>query len=60
MTNTCTRSWDYVSFNERSSNRFVSERVKQQMRYNLVRKPGAGKPHARFDERDVKTDQRRS
>src|ERR1700722_20224380 len=26
------------------------------MSYNLVRKPGAGKPHARFDERDVETE----
>ena len=24
--------------------------------YSLVRKPGAGKPHARFDERDVETE----
>jgi len=34
----------------------VGERVKQNMKYSLVRKPGAGKPHAGFDERDVKTE----
>ena len=34
----------------------MGERVKQKMSYNLVRKPGAGKPHARFDERDVETE----
>jgi hypothetical protein len=56
MTNICTRSWDCTSSNERSGNRFVGERVKQNMRYSLVRKPGAGKPHARFDERDVETE----
>jgi hypothetical protein len=35
---------------------FVGERVKQNMKYSLVRKPGAGKPHAGFDERDVETE----
>jgi len=34
----------------------VGERVKQHMKYNLVRKPGAGKPPARFDERGVETE----
>ena len=34
----------------------MGERVKQNMKYSLVRKPGAGKPHAGFDERDVKTE----
>ena len=34
----------------------MGERVKQNMKYSLVRKPGAGKLHARFDERDVKTE----
>ena len=31
MTNTYTRSWDYTNFNEHSGNRFVGERVKQNM-----------------------------
>jgi hypothetical protein len=56
MINTCTRSWDFTSSNERSGNCFVCERVKQQMSYSLVRKPGAGKRPARFDERDVETE----
>jgi hypothetical protein len=35
---------------------FVIGPMKQHMKYSLVRKPGAGKPPARFDERDVETE----
>ena len=39
LINICTRNWDSTSFNERSGDCFVGERVKQNMRTALSESP---------------------